>query len=323
MLQHGLLGSSSAWVMNYPHKALAYILVDLGYDVWLGNARGSQYSVGHTTLNTKSYKYWDFSFDLMGKFDLPAVIDYILSKSSYPKIHYVGHSMGTTMFWVLENEHPGFAKQKVASMSALGPVASVSGGTSPIRIVAPFNREMDYMLRSILGIYSIGSPNLWLTKMLEKGCNFGALTDRICADTLFLVVGFDGHDLDYSWFPVIINQLNGGASTKTLVHFGQEMYDGGFIDFDYHWGNYGYYGHFSPPKYNLGKVSVPVKLIYGANDLLADPVDVAWLHSQLTCESSVLKVANPKFNHLDFLWGKDADRLVYKHVIEFMQEHEK
>lgn len=40
----------------------AYILSDLGYDVWLGNARGSTYSKEHETLNTSDPKFWDFRY---------------------------------------------------------------------------------------------------------------------------------------------------------------------------------------------------------------------------------------------------------------------
>jgi lysosomal acid lipase/cholesteryl ester hydrolase len=37
-----------------------YLLADAGYDVWLGNARGSTYSKKHVSLSTSDSKFWDF-----------------------------------------------------------------------------------------------------------------------------------------------------------------------------------------------------------------------------------------------------------------------
>ena len=38
----------------------AYILADIGYDVWLGNARGNTYSRSHVSLASDDPKFWDF-----------------------------------------------------------------------------------------------------------------------------------------------------------------------------------------------------------------------------------------------------------------------
>lgn len=76
-LQHGLLSSSADWLLSGPEKALAFILADLGYDVWLGNARGNTYSRHHINMSNNDAKYWDFSWHEMAEFDLPAEIDFI------------------------------------------------------------------------------------------------------------------------------------------------------------------------------------------------------------------------------------------------------
>lgn len=78
-LQHGILASSADWVLSGPDKALGFILADLGYDVWLGNARGNTYSRHHTQMSNSDKKYWDFSFHEMAIYDLPAEIDFIYS----------------------------------------------------------------------------------------------------------------------------------------------------------------------------------------------------------------------------------------------------
>lgn len=69
LLQHGISDSSITWVINQPDKAVAFQLVRAGYDVWMGNNRGNEYSRMHATLDVHSYEYWDFDFEDMALSD--------------------------------------------------------------------------------------------------------------------------------------------------------------------------------------------------------------------------------------------------------------
>ena len=80
LLQHGLLDSSAAWVLNEPQQSLGFILADAGYCVWLGNSRGNAFSRNHTGLDPGRAPFWDFSWDDMAAYDMPAVVDYILQR---------------------------------------------------------------------------------------------------------------------------------------------------------------------------------------------------------------------------------------------------
>ena len=82
----------------------------------------------------------------MGRFDLPAAFAYVLAHqdaASSGKLFYVGHSMGTTMFWVAAAEQPALVRDSVHAMVALGPVAFVGHMASPLRMLAPFSTQLE------------------------------------------------------------------------------------------------------------------------------------------------------------------------------------
>ena len=58
----------------------------------------------HVALTIADPEYWSFSFDEMGQYDLPAAFNYILNLTASPDLTYVGHSMGTVMFWAAMNQ---------------------------------------------------------------------------------------------------------------------------------------------------------------------------------------------------------------------------
>lgn len=78
-----------------------------------------------------------YRFNELGIYDLPAEIDYVLKKTGYSQLTYIGHSMGTTMFWVLASSRPEY-NAKIKQMHALSPVAFMRNVKSPIRLLTPF-----------------------------------------------------------------------------------------------------------------------------------------------------------------------------------------
>jgi len=95
-------------------------LANQGYDVWVGNSRGNFYS--SPLINTRVKSFWDFSFDEMAKYDLPAAFEYIFNLTQQ-KIHYIGHSQGTMIMFAALADGNNVVKSHLASYSALGPVA--------------------------------------------------------------------------------------------------------------------------------------------------------------------------------------------------------
>ncbi|XP_043268017.1 lipase 3-like [Venturia canescens] len=319
LLQHGLLSSSADWVITGKSKALAYLLADRGYDVWLGNARGNTYSRAHKTLSTTDSKFWDFSWNEMGLYDLPAVIEYITNLKN-DSLVYVGHSMGTTMFYVMASKRPDIA-DRVRLMIALAPVAYLSHLKSPVKIIAPFADDIK-LIAHFLGADEFLPQNILLKFLARYGCEIDTLEEKICANSMFVICGFDKAQFNETLMPVILSHSPAGTSTKTLVHYGQEINSGRFQAYDYGASkNREYYNNTSPPDYDISRVKVPVALFVADNDWLASSVDVDSLWKQLPNKIAMFRVQFPKFNHVDFLWGIDAPKLVYENVFTVVERY--
>ncbi|XP_049938815.1 lipase 3-like [Schistocerca serialis cubense] len=154
LVQHGLLSSSDDWVVSGPAKALAYLLADTGFDVWLGNGRGNVYSRHHVRLNTKHSKFWKFSWHEQGVYDIPAVIDHILYTTGHRDLFYMGHSMGTTMFFVMASEKPEY-NRKIRAAFLMAPVAYMRHITSPL---LKLFSEFEGPLTTMLPVYLAHTP---------------------------------------------------------------------------------------------------------------------------------------------------------------------
>ena len=67
-------------------------IAESGYDVWLGNNRGTRYSNFNQNIDTEaSAEYWDFSWAEMGLYDVPAFIDKILEVTGQANVTYIGY----------------------------------------------------------------------------------------------------------------------------------------------------------------------------------------------------------------------------------------
>ena len=76
-------------------------------------------------------------FDEMGRFDLPAVIRYVLARTERSTMSYIGHSMGCAIFFICMTYHPEL-NEKIDVMIALAPASSIAESETGIRYQAPF-----------------------------------------------------------------------------------------------------------------------------------------------------------------------------------------
>ncbi|CAH0713078.1 unnamed protein product, partial [Brenthis ino] len=314
LLMHGLFGSSDDFVIAGSESGIAYLLSKEGYDIWIGNARGNKHSRHHIRLDPSKPKFWNFSWHEIGYYDLPSMIDYALGVSNSSTLKYIGHSQGSTAFFVMASEREEYNK-KVTLMVALSPVAFMGKIKSPlVRLLAPASSFIDSITSSI-GLYEILPDSRLIRVFTRLICGSGPVVEILCNNILFLSVGFDLAQLNVTNLPVIFGHLPSGGSSKQMIHFLQNVVSKEFRKYNYGMKrNLKQYGSRTPPKYALHRVTAPVSLFYSDSDWLAHPDDVDLLYNKLPNAIDIYKIPLHTFNHLDFILAKDLKILIYKRL---------
>lgn len=208
------------WVANSPDRANAFILANAGFDVWMGNNRGSKYSLGHATLSTDDLEYWEFYQEEMGTIDVPTFIDFILDQTGLQKLTYVGHSEGTTQMFIGTSMLPEYYKQTVNLYVALAPVTNLQSYRVPGAQLwmAEHEKLLSFFLTHVLHYYNTFAPMPWLQDTLVTFCDeWESLCNYIFIEKIqFLIKGVD----NLSRFGMYLKNMPSGASFRTFLYYG-------------------------------------------------------------------------------------------------------
>ncbi|RUS90097.1 hypothetical protein EGW08_002139 [Elysia chlorotica] len=316
LLQHGLLLSSTIFMLNSARDSLAFLLADQGLDVWLANSRGNIYSTNHTAMDPNSNEFWDFSWDEMARYDLPAMIDFITMETGQAKISYVGYSQGTTIGFAALSQNARVAA-KVRLFIALAPVGRVGNITSVVRLLLPLTSKV----KTIMKLFPHGNFDLdpdVSRSMAGYFCH--NRRDLLCEKLFSLLVGSNPRSFDMTRLDVYMAHMPAGTSVRNLMHWAQVTNGGRFQHYD--WGspraNLRKYGQPIPPQYELGQVMTPVAIFRGGQDALADTEDVNWLLAQLP--NVAMDVALDYYNHMDFVAAPDAPEKIYWRIAALLTQ---
>jgi len=301
-LQHGLLDSSDTWIINDEADAPGFMIANRGYDVWLGNNRGNKYSLSAETLNSSQDAFWQFTWQDMAEYDLPAAFEYIATATGQ-SINYVGHSQGTTqMFAALSQQDPIVLKY-LKTFCALGPVTYVNHQTSNLLSLIS-NSSLPTLLQEF-DIEDFLPPSWASTRFASVFCT---VFDGVCTDILGDIADADPEIDNYQRLNIILGHFPAGTSTLDILHWRQMVEESSEIFQMYDFGTAGdeqAYGQPTPPVYNLANVNVPVHMFVGQDDRLADPLDAWDLRTSLTGSPNVTFNLYPLMGHVSFLWGKN------------------
>lgn len=305
LLQHGVLDSTWMWVINPTVKSIALQLYDFGFDVWMANNRGNYFSSAWNRSESVAHSdaFWNFSFADMGIFDVPANIDYILNHTGKAHLQYVGHSQGTTQFFIAA-QTPGlseFLQKKVSQFIALSPVAFIGNTTSQLMVLMA-QLGVASKMRSLFPHSFMDSSTL-----LDVEHAFCVLSAGvICQLAVGTVVG-DGL-LDS---PAAIDKYSDhfplGTSVKDIEHFAQFIRSNAFQKFDYGpAGNQVAYGRKTPPSYDLSRFNISSALFFGEDDDFVRPGDQERLLAALPEDVVTWKKSYHRFSHVTWHVGVES-----------------
>ena len=297
-MQHGLFDLADTWIMDQP--APGFQFADAGFDVWFGNSRGSFHSLGHVKYNSKTDpQYWQFTWQHMADYDIPAVIPFVLKTTGKAKLTYVGHSQGTLQMFAHLSTDPSFINN-INIFIALAPIGTVRHLTIDFFNVIKSIPIMEDLENK--GIYEF-LPNKNDNLAFYDVCyTFGSACDAIVGFFADQKVSMDNEKR----FPVILAHEPGGTSTLNVEHWQQMTnYNTYKVQkFDYGTtGNMANYGTATPPIYDMTKVPGNIAMFSGSADRLGDPTDVDWLESVIPSKSMVYEIEEKNFGHLTFVWG--------------------
>ena len=330
-LQHGLLDTSAAFLMNGRAGSLAFILADAGFDVWLGNSRGNTFSDMSLQVNMDHDEFWNFSMDELAEYDLPATLQYVLDVTGVPTLVFIGHSQGTAIAHALfSTRHPITRRISIAFM--MSPVAYVKHITSHfLRTLALFGTDD---LVASLGYHQFMPTQDSVHKIFGPLCE---TTYLMCSDVASVLFGYNPENIDPAKWDTYLQYVPAGASVKLMAHWAQRVRsfnERSFQKFDYgtkcwsrihfrsHPCNQRIYKTRRAPKYDLSKIQVPLVFFAGGHDALSDISDVLHLTEDLSPGILVNIFIELEYTHLDMIYGLDAPDRVYHKIVRMIKERQ-
>ena len=321
ILQHGLLDGAFSFLI-LAEDSLPKKLCEEGYTVYLPYIRGTQFSRSHldydSTLNSK---YWDFSFDHMAQYDVPANIKYVKNRDGVEKVYYIGHSQGSLTFFLAYMNNPEFMEQNIAKFVALGTVPNVNN--APHFLIKLFEKS------KILNLIPVKNFLTFPKEVGQVFVPFCTSKAKVLCNKI-LSLAFSGtHEtgrIDYERLGKNIYLYEpGGTSLQNMKHWIQiykakrvQKYDyGNAIE------NLAHYGQITPPVYDLKKMkgySIPSIMTISDADPFSNPQDTLDFIDNIENKNVVNFLSLTNYNHIDYFWADSAITEIFPKVLNFLGE---
>ncbi|RAL48568.1 hypothetical protein DM860_018310 [Cuscuta australis] len=314
LLLHGLFMAGDSWFLNSANQSLGFILADHGFDVWVGNVRGTRWSHGHVFLTEKDKDFWDWSWQELALYDLAEMTRYVYSITN-SKVSIVGHSQGTIISLAALTQ-PNIVEM-VEAAALLCPISYLDHMTSTF-VLRMVKMYLDEVILA-LGVHELNFKSVLATRIMDMMCD-GHVN---CDDMLSAITGKDCC-FNSSRIDLYLDYEPHPSSTKNLIHLFQMIRKGTFAKYDYgRWKNLILYGQRNPPEFDLSEIpqSLPLWMGYGGNDALADVADVEHTLRELKGKPDVLYLGD--YGHIDFILSVRSKEDVYDSMVGFLKSLQK
>lgn len=235
LLLHGTLQDSESFLCSGA-SSLALVLCQAGYDVWLGNNRGTKYSKEHETLEKGTCHYWDFSVDDMAMFDFPAMLNYIAHTTRREKISFIGFSQGASLALVSLSLNPELCNRISVSIVLGAALRSHPARRTVLHSFFRFHYILStYLLQRLFGNSSVAALGIVIKNSLSPKmfCQLASLCGYWC-------VGWQFKNISLSRRQSLFQYTFSETSVKCALQWMQ--FDR--LEFMSHYNH-----HFFPPNY--------------------------------------------------------------------------
>ncbi|QPG74395.1 hypothetical protein FOA43_001722 [Brettanomyces nanus] len=311
-MQHGLLTNSELFVLgDTSSRCLPFRLVDLGYDVWLGNNRGNKYSRKHLVLSAEENRFWDYSMDEFALFDIPDSINHVLNVTKQSNLSYIGFSQGSAQALAALSLNPEL-NSKINVFIGLSPALIPRGLNNPF--CSFLANSAPELLYGFFGRRAILPSVIFWQKL------FGPkIFEQVVDLSLKFLFDWKSENISLTQKKVGYPHLFSPSSVKSVIHWFQIISSRRFQMFD-DGGSCGsklVYLSGAGTKANrvapfpTKTITTPMLLIYGESDML---IDIGRTLDELSCNVEVIGI--PGYEHMDTLWAKDVETTVFDKVAE-------
>jgi lysosomal acid lipase/cholesteryl ester hydrolase len=341
LLVHGLMQDAESFLCG-GSSSLVFSLVHAGYDVWIGNNRGTKYSSSHVSYERAQRDYWDYSIDDLATYDVPTLIHYILAITSYSQLAYVGFSQGSVQGYISLSLYPSL-HSKISTFIALSPAFKTSGlSSSWIQFFLHLFPSLTFtlfghcdMLACCLFFRQILSKNFFahiisyaLRFLFHWSCQNISSQRRVelfqycyssssvkCVDHWFQIIqsgslkNYSSQSLGRSSETVSSQEKSADTaeeSTETAEESAETAEESTVRRY-----------HISSG--NMPRINCPLAVFYGGRDTLI----VGNIHEVLADlqDSISYQHCEPSYEHLDMIWADNAHQQIFPKIIEQLRRN--